>query len=84
MKNQPPKKSGKERIISFRALPEEVENWTEMAEAEDRSLSNWIRLKVNKSLEDNNHPAPKNDSEEPDETSEPAKPAINLPKKRES
>ena len=54
MKNQPSKKPGKERIISFRALPEEVENWTEMAEAEDRSLSNWIRSKVNKSLEEKN------------------------------
>ena len=40
-------------MISFRALPEEVESWTELAEADGRSLSNWIRLKVNKSLEDN-------------------------------
>ena len=60
MKNQPPKKNGKERIISFRALPEEVENWTEMAEAEDRSLSNWIRSKVNQSLEDKKQTKTKN------------------------
>ena len=68
MKKQPPKKSGKEKMISFRALPEEVEHWTEMAEAEDRSLSNWIRLKVNESLEDNKQPSPKNDSEAPPES----------------
>ena len=69
--------------VSFRALPDEVRSWSEMAEADGRSLSNWIRLKVNKSLEANNDPVPMNDSEEPHETSEPAQPAIKLPKKRE-
>ena len=70
MKNQTPKKSGKEKMISFRALPEEVDSWSEMAEAEGRSLSNWIRTKVNKSLEDNNPPEPKPVSEEPTEAEE--------------
>ena len=60
MKNPTPKKPGKERIISFRALPEEVKNWTEMAEAEDRSLSNFIRSKVNQSLEDSKKKKTKN------------------------
>ena len=51
-------------MISFRALPEEVDLWTEMAEAEDRSLSNWIRSKVNESLEDKKQKK-KNESAEP-------------------
>ena len=84
MKNQPPKKPGKERIISFRALPEEVENWTEMAEADGRSLSNWIRLKVNKSLEDNSQTEPKNESEEPLKAEENDQPNPTHPKNRES
>ena len=67
-------------MISFRALPEEVDSWNEMAEAEGRSLSNWIRLKVNKSLEDNNHQPAKNESEERQKAGHPPSP----PKKRES
>ena len=59
MKNQAPKKPGKEKIISFRALPEEVESWTELAEADGRSLSNWIQSKVNKSLEESKQPKSK-------------------------
>ena len=62
VKKQPNKKPGKERMISFRALPEEVESWSKIAEADGRSLSNWIRLKVNKSLEENKQPKTKNKS----------------------
>ena len=81
VKNHPNKKSTK---VSFRALPDEVRSWTEMAEADGRSLSNWIRLKVNKSLEDHNHQPAKNESEEAQKAGEPALPATNPPKKRES
>ena len=52
MKKPPKRKSRKDKRVSFRALPEEVESWNEMAAAEGRSLSNFIRLKVNKSLEE--------------------------------
>ena len=41
-----------------------------MAKADDRSLSNWIRLKVNKSAEDNKQTEPKPVSEEPTEAEE--------------
>ena len=74
VKNHPNKKSTK---VSFRALPDEVRRWNEMAEADGRSLSNWIRLKVNKSLEDNNHPDAKNESEEPRKAGNPPRPQKN-------
>ena len=68
VKTHPNKKSTK---VSFRALPDEVRSWTEMAEADGRSLSNWIRLKVNKSLEDNKPTTKKNESADPPEAEEP-------------
>ena len=74
VKKHPNKKSTK---VSFRALPDEVRSWKEMAKADGRSLSNWIRLKVNKSLEDNNHPVAKNESEEPHKAGHPPRPQKN-------
>ena len=68
VKKHPNKKSTK---VSFRALPDEVRSWTEMAEADGRSLSNWIRLKVNMSLEDNKPTTKKNESADPPEAEEP-------------
>ena len=56
VKKHPNKKSTK---VSFRALPDEVRSWKEMAKADDRSLSNWIRSKVNKSLEESKQPKSK-------------------------
>ena len=67
VKKHPNKKSTK---VSFRALPDEVRSWKEMAKADGRSLSNWIRLKVNKSAEDNKQTEPKPVSEEPTEAEE--------------
>ena len=67
VKKHPNKKSTK---VSFRALPDEVRSWKEMAKADDRSLSNWIRSKVNKSTEDNKQTEPKPVSEEPTEAEE--------------
>ena len=56
VKKHPNKKSTK---VSFRALPDEVRSWKEMAKADDRSLSNWIRSKVKKSLEESKQPKSK-------------------------
>ena len=67
VKKHPNKKSTK---VSFRALPDEVRSWKEMAKADGRSLSNWIRLKVNKSAEDNKQTEPKPESENPLEAEE--------------
>ena len=66
VKKHPNNKSTK---VSFRALPDEVRSWKEMAKADGRSLSNWIRLKVNKSRADE-QTEPKPVSEEPTEAEE--------------
>ena len=37
--------------VTFRAMPDEVENWKQQAEADDRSLSSWLRLRIRETQE---------------------------------
>lgn len=46
-------KRNEEVTVSFRAMPEEVKKWRELAKRDDRSLSSWLRISARHAAEDN-------------------------------
>ena len=45
-------KQNEEVMVSFRATPEEVKKWRELAKRDDRSLSSWLRISARHAAEE--------------------------------